>query len=173
MRPHSVASPHGIRMDPYYWLRDDERADPQVLAHLAAENAYRERCMAAVKPFEDALYEEIIARLKQDDASVPYRKRGYWYHSRFEPGREHPIFARRKGALDAAEEILLDVNALAVGHDYFQIGALEVSPDGAWLAYCEDTVGRRQFTLRFKNLRSGETLEHGDPRCRGRPRVGQ
>jgi len=163
MRPHSVASPHGIRVDPYYWLRDDARADPQVLAHLAAENAYRQRCMAAVKPFEDALYEEIIARLKQDDASVPYRKSGYWYHSRFEPGREHPIFARRKGALDAAEEILLDVNALAVGHDYFQIGALEVSPDGAWLAYCEDTVGRRQFTLRFKNLRSGETLETAIP----------
>jgi oligopeptidase B len=159
MRPHSVASPHGIRVDPYYWLRDDARADRQVLAHLAAENAYRQRCMAAVKPFEDALYEEIIARLKQDDASVPYRKSGYWYHSRFEPGREHPIFARRKGALDAAEEILLDVNALAVGHDYFQIGAMEVSPDGAWLAYCEDTVGRRQFTLRFKDLRSGETLE--------------
>jgi oligopeptidase B len=163
MRPHSLASPHGIRVDPYYWLRDDARADPQVLAHLAAENAYRQRCMAAVKPFEDALYEEIIARLKQDDASVPYRKSGYWYHSRFEPGREHPIFARRKGALDAAEEILLDVNALAVGHDYFQIGALEVSPDGAWLAYCEDTVGRRQFTLRFKNLRSGETLETAIP----------
>ncbi len=158
MRPHAVASPHGVRIDPYYWLRDDERADPQVLAYLAAENAYRQRCMAAVKPFEDALYEEIIARLKQDDASVPYRKHGYWYHSRFEPGKEHPIFARRKGAIDAAEEILLDVNALAVGHEYFQIGALEVSPDDAWLAYCEDTVGRRQFTLRFKNLRSGEIL---------------
>ena len=163
MRPHSVASPHGTRVDPYYWLRDDERADPQVLAHLAAENAYRQRCMAAAKPFEDALYEEIIARLKQDDASVPYRKSGYWYHSRFEPGREHPIFARRKGAIDAAEEILLDVNAMAVGHDYFQIGALEVSPDGTWLAYCEDTVGRRQFTLRFKDLRSGETLETAIP----------
>src|SRR5882672_1848168 len=163
MRPHSVDSPHGIRMDPYYWLRDDRRADPQVLAYLAAENAYRQRCMAAVKPFEDALYEEIVARLKQDDASVPYRKRGYWYHSRFEPGMEHPIFARRKGAIDAPEEILLDANALAVGRDYFLIGALEVSPDGAWLAYCEDTVGRRQFTLRFKNLRSGETLETAIP----------
>jgi len=150
-------------MDPYYWLRDDRRADPQVLAYLAAENAYRQRCMAAVKPFEDALYEEIVARLKQDDASVPYRKRGYWYHSRFEPGMEHPIFARRKGAIDAPEEILLDANALAVGRDYFLIGALEVSPDGAWLAYCEDTVGRRQFTLRFKNLRSGETLETAIP----------
>jgi oligopeptidase B len=159
LRPRSVASPHGGRTDCYYWLRDDERADPQVLAYLTAENAYRERCMAAAKPFENTLYEEIVARLKQDDASVPYRFRGYWYHSRFEPGKEHPIFARRKGAVDAAEEILLDVNALAVGHDYFQIGALEVSPDGTWLAFCEDTVGRRQFTLRFKNLRSGEILD--------------
>jgi oligopeptidase B len=159
VRPHPVASPYGSRTDSYYWLRDDERADPQLLAYLNAENAYRERCMAAAKPFENTLYEEIVARLKQDDASVPYRFRGYWYHSRFEPGKEHPIFARRKGAIDAAEEILLDVNAMAVGHDYFQIGALEVSPDGTWLAFCEDTVGRRQFTLRFKNLRSGEILD--------------
>jgi oligopeptidase B len=158
IRPHLVTSPHGDRMDPYYWLRDDERADPSVLEYLAAENAYRERCMAADKPFENALYEEIIARLKQDDASVPYAKRGYWYHARFEPGKEHPIFARRKGSLDAPEEILLDANALAVGHDYYRIDALEISPDDAWLAFCEDTVGRRQYRVRFKDLRSGEIL---------------
>ena len=158
MRPHAVASPQGIRTDPYYWLRDDERTDPEVLAYLKAENAYRERCMAPVKPFENALYEEIVARLKQDDASVPYRKSGYWYYSRFEPGKEHPIFARRLGHLDAPEQILLDANALAVGHEYYRIGALEVSPDGAWLAFCEDTVGRRQYTLRFKNLGTGEFL---------------
>jgi oligopeptidase B len=163
IRPHTVDSPHSSRTDPYYWLRDDERTNPEVLAYLAAENAYRERCMAAVKPFEDSLYAEIVARLKQDDASVPYRKRGYWYHSRFAPGKEHPIFARRKGAIDAPEEILLDVNALAVGHDYYQIGTFEISPDGAWLAYCEDTVGRRQFTLRFKDLRSGEILDVAIP----------
>jgi oligopeptidase B len=158
MRPHAVTSPYGARTDPYYWLRDDERTNPEVLAYLAAENAYRERCMAPAKPFEDALYAEIVSRLKQDDASVPYRKRGYWYHTRFEPGKEHPIFARRKGAIEAPEELLLDANALAAGHDYYRIGALEVSPDAAWLAFCEDTVGRRQFTLRFKNLRSGEIL---------------
>jgi oligopeptidase B len=158
MRPHSVASPHGVRMDPYYWLRDDERANPEVLDYLAAENAYRERCMAAARPFENALYEEIVARLKQDDASVPYRKSGYWYHSRFEHGKEHPIFARRRGSIEAPEEILLDANALAVGHDYYRIDSLEVSPDGAWLAFCEDTVGRRQYRLRFKNLQSGEIL---------------
>jgi oligopeptidase B len=158
VRPHTLTSPQGVRTDPYYWLRDDARTNPQVLAYLAAENAYRERCMAPSKPFENALYEEIVARLKQDDSSVPYRKHGYWYHSRFEPGQEHPIFARRKGSIDAPEEILLDANALAAGHDYYRIGALEVSPDATWLAFCEDTVGRRQFTLRFKNLATGEIL---------------
>jgi oligopeptidase B len=162
-RPHSVTSPMGERTDPYYWLRDDERTNPEVLAYLQAENAYRERCMAPSKGFEDALYEEIVARLKQDDATVPYRKHGYWYNTRFEPGKEHPIFARRRGAIDAPEEILLDANALAVGHDYYKIGALEVSPDSAWLAYCEDTVGRRQYTLRFKNLSTGETLQTAIP----------
>src|SRR5471032_2543995 len=129
IRPHSVASPQGLRVDPYYWLRDDERTNPEVLAYLNAENAYRERSMAAGKPFEDALYEEIVSRLKQDDASVPYRKHGYWYYSRFEPGKEQPIYARREGTMDAPEEILLDANALAEGHDYYKIGSLDVSPN--------------------------------------------
>ncbi len=159
VRPHVVTSPHGSRIDPYYWLRDDTRTNPEVLGYLAAENEYRERCTAALKPFENALYEEIVSRLKQDDQSVPYRKLGYWYNTRFEPGKEHPIFVRRKDSPDAAEEVLLDVNALAVGHDYYRIGALEVSPNCAWLAFCEDTVGRRQYTLRFKNLTTGEILK--------------
>src|ERR1700722_1607026 len=162
-RPHAVTSPQGARTDPYYWLRDDERANPEVLAYLTAENAYRERCMSAGKPFEDALYQEIISRLKQDDASVPYRKHGYWYNTRFEPGKEHPIFARRRGSLEAPEEILLNANALAAGHDYYRIGALEVSPDCMWLAFCEDTVGRRQYALRFKNLATGEILAAAIP----------
>jgi oligopeptidase B len=156
--PHAVPSPHGGRVDPYYWLRDDTRTDPRVLAYLTAENAYRERRMADAKPFENELYEEIVARLKQDDSSVPYRRRGYWYGMRFEPGKEHPIFTRRKDTPEAPEEILLDVNELAAAHEYYQVGALEISPDSNWLAYCEDTVGRRQYTLRFKNLKSGETL---------------
>jgi len=156
VRPHALRSPHGERSDPYYWLRDDERADPEVLAYLREENAYRERSMAPLKPLENTLYEEIIARLKQDDATVPYRKNGYWYNTRYETGKEHPIFARRKDSPGAAEEILLDANLLAAAHDYYQIGSIEVSPDSNWLAFCEDTVGRRQFTLRIKNLVSGE-----------------
>jgi oligopeptidase B len=158
VRPHSVESPHGDRIDPYYWLRDDARADPQVLDYLRAENDYRERSMARLKPLETALYEEIVARLKQDDATVPYRKSGYWYNTRYETGKEHPIFARRRDLPGAPEEILLDANLLAASHEYYQIGALEISPDSNWLAFCEDTVGRRQYALRFKNLLSGEML---------------
>jgi oligopeptidase B len=156
VRAHPVTSPFGVRTDPYYWLRDDERTDPEVLAYLKAENAFREGCMARAKPLEDALYGEILARIKQDDSTVPYRKNGYWYSTRFEPGKEHPIFVRRQTSLEAPEEILLDANLLSLGHEYYRIGALEISPDGRWLAFCDDTVGRRQFTLRFKDLRSGE-----------------
>jgi oligopeptidase B len=157
-KPYAVVSPHGTRIDPYYWLRDDERSNPDVLAYLKEENAFRERSMAQLKPLENALYEEIYARLKQDDSTVPYRKNGYWYSTRFEPGKEHPIFVRRKNSLDAPEEILLDANVLAAGHEYYRIGAIDISMDTVWMAYCEDTVGRRQFTLRFKNLESGEIL---------------
>jgi oligopeptidase B len=161
MRPHAVKSAHGERIDQYYWLRDDERTDPQVLAYLGEENLYRERSMAPLKPLEDELYEEIIARLKQDDSTVPYRRHGFWYNTRYEPGKEHPIFARRKDAPGAREEVLLDANQLAAGHEFFQIGAVEISPDSNWMAFCEDTVGRRQFSVRIKNLLSGEITTPG------------
>jgi len=166
-RPHPVDSPHGRRIDPYYWLRDDERAGPEVLAYLDAENEYQRHCRAAVGPLEEELFTEIIARLKQDDASVPYRRNGFWYYTRFETGKEHPIFARRRAAPGGAasvaaglgqagpEEILLDANELALGYDYYQIGALELAPNSELLAFCEDTVGRRQYRLRFKDLRTG------------------
>ena len=158
-REHSVAAPHGaVRMDEYYWLRDDSRENPDVLAYLNAENAYTDAVMAPLEPLRARLYDELVGRVKQDDASVPYRWKGYWYYTRFEEGREYPIHARRKGEMDAPEEILLDVNALAEGHGYYGIGSWEVSPDGRLLAYAEDTVGRRQFTLRFKNLETGELL---------------
>jgi oligopeptidase B len=161
-RPHRVVSPHGDRIDPYYWLRDDERRDPAVLAYLEAENAYKERHLAG--PLRETIYGEILARLKQDDASVPYFKDGYWYYTRFETGKEHPIFARRATTLDAPEEIVIDGNeraafGRAMGREYYQLGAAEVSLSGEWLAFCEDFVGRRQYELRFKNLRTHETFE--------------
>lgn len=157
-RPHRLRSPCGERDDPYYWLRDDERQDPQVLAYLQAENEYRLHGTAPSQALEEALYTEIVGRVKQDDCSVPYRKDGYWYYRRFETGGEYPVYARRCGTLDAPEQILLDGNGLSQGHEYYEIGSLEISPDGQWLAWCEDVVGRRQYRLRFKNLSSGETL---------------
>lgn len=157
-RPHDVTSPHGTRVDPYYWLRDDERKDPDVLAYLNAENAYTDAVLAPVKSLEDTLFGELRARVKEDDTSVPTFERGYWYYARYETGKQYPIYARRAGTMDAAEEILLDGNALAVGHAFYKIGSLEVSPDGKLLAYAEDTVGRNQFVLRVKNLATGALL---------------
>jgi oligopeptidase B len=161
--PHIIASPHGERADPYYWLRDDERRDPAVRAYLTAENEYKERLLAPVAPLRDTLYGEIIGRLKPDDSSVPYFKNGYWYYSRYEANREHPVFARRRSSLEAPEEIILDCNeraatGRAAGHDYYQIGSIEVSPNSRWLAVCEDFVGRRQYELRFRDLVTGEIL---------------
>jgi len=158
VRPHPIASPHGTRIDPYYWLRDDSREDPEVLAYLKAENEYRAASMAPTAALEQRLYEEFIARLKQDDSSVPYRKAGYWYYTRYEPGQEHGIHARRRGSLEAPEEILIDGNERARGHDFYQLGGLEVSRGARWLAFCEDTIGRREYTLRFKDLATGEVL---------------
>jgi oligopeptidase B len=171
-KPHEVKAPHGaVRNDEYYWLRDDKRQDKAVIAYLNAENAYTSQVMAPLKPLEDKLYEEIVARIKQDDGSVPYRERGWWYYSRFETGQDYPIHARRKdrdGANaqsmlaasqkpDADEEVLLDVNALAKGKDYYNVGDWDVTQDNGTLAYAEDTNGRRQYTIRFKSLATGET----------------
>ncbi|MGA2343650.1 MAG: S9 family peptidase [Steroidobacteraceae bacterium] len=163
LHPHIIASPHGGRADPYYWLRDDERRDPAVRAYLTAENAYKERRLAPVAALRDTLYNEIVGRLKPDDASVPYFKDGFWYYSRYEAGREHPVFARRRSSLQEPEEIILDCNeraaaGRAAGHDYYQLGAIEISPNARWLALCEDFVGRRQYELRFRDLESGEIL---------------
>jgi len=169
---HQVKAPFGaVREDAYYWLRDDERQDKAMLAYLNAENAYTDQVMAPLKPLQDKLYDEIVGRIKQDDASVPYRERGWWYYSRFEAGKDYPIQARRKdasgvdagtiqqanGAGDfAAEQVLLDVNTMAAGKDYFNVGDAEVSQDNRLLAWAEDDVGRRQYVIRFKNLDTGE-----------------
>ncbi len=142
--PHVVASPHGARQDEYYWLRDDARTDPRVLAHLAAENAYREAELAHLQPLEQRLYDEIVGRIRQDDRSVPYRYRGHWYYARYETGEEYPVHARRTGTLEAPEEVLLDLRERAHGLDYYELGAYDVSPDDAIPAWTDDTVGRRR-----------------------------
>lgn len=158
-RPHVVRAPHGAeRQDEYYWLRDDSRQDPAMLAYLNAENAYADAAMAPLAALKDSLYEELVGRIKQDDSSVPFFENGYWYYTRFEEGREYPIHARRAGSMEAAEEVLLDINQLAEGKGFYQVGRFEVSPDNRLLAYFEDSSGRRQFTLRVKDLESGELL---------------
>jgi oligopeptidase B len=162
-RPHQVKAPFGAtRDDAYYWLRDDSRKAPEMLAYLEAENAYADAAMAPLRPLQDKVYEEIVGRIKQDDSSVPYRERGWWYYSRFETGQDYPIHARRAdigGRYDEAapEQVLLDVNAMAVGKDYFSVGDYETSQDNTLLAWAEDDVGRRQYTIHFRNLATGET----------------
>jgi oligopeptidase B len=157
-RPFDVVSPNGNRRDDYYWLRDDTRKSRDVLGYLEAENAYRDAYMAPSARLTQKLYDELVARLKPDDASVPVLERGYFYYSRFVPGLDYAVYARRKGTMTAPEEVLLDGNVMALGHSFFQIGDTEVSPDGTLLAYTEDDVGRRQYTLHVKNLKTGEAL---------------
>jgi oligopeptidase B len=157
-KPHAVESPNGTRDDPYYWLRDDTRQSPEVLGYLEAENAYRDAMMAHTADLQRSLYEEITGRLDPDESTVPVLEHGWWYYLRYEPGRDYPIFARRNGTMTAPEQILLDDNELAAGHEFFNVGARTVSPDGKLLAYAEDTVGRRQYTLRIKDLETGRLL---------------
>jgi oligopeptidase B len=157
-RPFMVTSPFGARPDPWYWLRDDKRADKDMLAYLEAENAYMAKVMAPHRALEDKLYGEIVGRIKQDDSSVPQRQHGYWYYTRYEPGKEYPILARKRGSLDAPEQVILDGNERAKGHEFYAVANLEVSPDGRWAAVAEDTVGRRQYTIRIRDMQTGEWL---------------
>ncbi|MEZ5457531.1 MAG: S9 family peptidase [Lysobacteraceae bacterium] len=167
-RPHEVKAPHGAtRQDEYYWLRDDTRQDAEMLDYLKAENAYADAMLASQATLRDALYEEMVGRIKQDDSTVPYLEDGYWYYVRYEDGKEYPIHARRRGSMEAAEEVLLDVNQLAEGKGFYQAAGLEVSPDGSKLAFFEDTSGRRQYTLRVKDLGTGAMLSDSVPGLSG------
>ncbi len=160
-RPFVVVSPQGNREDPWYWLRDDERKDPDVIGYLEAENAYYQAYESRYAGLVDTLFDEIVGRIKQDDSTVPVFDNGYWYYARFEEGKQYAIHARRKGSMDAPEEVLLDGNAMAEGHAFFQIAGYEVSDDNRLLAWAEDTVGRRQFVLKVRDLASGEMLADG------------
>ncbi|MET0273655.1 MAG: S9 family peptidase, partial [Phenylobacterium sp.] len=162
-RPHEVTAPAGTRTDEYYWLRDDTRKNPEMLGYLAAENAYADAVLAKTKPLAATLLKEMVAREKQDDASVPYRQRGYWYYSRLEAGKDYPVLARRKGTMSAPEEVLLDENAMAAGKGFFSVGASVVSQDNRLLAWAEDTVGRSQYGLKVKDLATGQVLSDAVP----------
>jgi len=165
-RPYVVKSPHGDRDDPYYWLRDDERKDPDVLAYLEAENAYRDAMMKPVEGLKQTLFEELVGRMKKTEEFVPHLDRGYYYTRRHEEGKEYAIVGRKKGSLDAEEEIILDQNERAKGHEFYSNGDYEVSPNENLLAFAEDTVGRRQYVIRFKDLSTGKVLEDEIPNAK-------
>ncbi|MEM9991981.1 MAG: oligopeptidase B, partial [Bacteroidota bacterium] len=157
---------HGdTRVDNYFWL--NQREDQAVIDYLNAENAYTDKMTAHLKPLQEELFEEIKGRIKQDDTSVPYRENGYYYISRYEKGQEYPIYSRKKGSLDAEEEIMLNVNELAKDYDYYAVGGRNVSQDNKILCFAEDTLSRRIYTLRFKNLETGEMLEDVIPGSAG------
>jgi oligopeptidase B len=154
-RPYDVVSPNGTRNDPYYWLRDDSRSKPDVLGYLKAENAYYESQSVLFQPLTEKLSSEIIGRLKQDDASVPYKWRDYVYYTRFETGKEYPIHARHPLA-SKTEEILVDANKESQGKGFYNVGRRAISPKQDLVAFPEDTNGRRQYTLRFRDIKTGK-----------------
>jgi oligopeptidase B len=152
--PHEQTLHGERRVDDYFWLR--EKSSPEVIAYLQAENAYTEAMTRESRPFEEALYKEMLARIKQTDLSVPYRLRGYYYYSRTEEGKQYPIQCRKQGSLEGEEEVLLDLNEKADEHKFLGLGAFAVSDDDRYLAFTLDTTGFRQYTLHVKDLASGE-----------------
>lgn len=157
---------HAItRTDNYFWLND--RENPEVIKYLEEENNYSTEILKKTEKLQTEIYDEIIGRIKQDDTSVPYRLNGYYYYVRFEEGKEYPVYCRKKESLEGAEEILLNVNEMAEGHEYYQVAGLSVSPDNKKIAFGVDTVSRRIYTIYFKDLDSGEISEFSIPGTSG------
>lgn len=154
VRPHELTAHNHTRIDNYFWLND--REDQEVIDYLNAENAYYEAETAHTKAFQTDLFEEMKSRIKEDDSSVPYFYNGYYYITRFEKGKDYPIFSRKKESLEAEEEIMFDCNVMAEGQSYFHLRGINVSEDNQWVAFGVDTVSRREYTLQVKNLITGE-----------------
>jgi oligopeptidase B len=166
----------GNRIDNYYWIKltdeqkNAEQKDEQtqkVVNYLTAENEYLTAKMKHTEALQKKLYDEMIGRIKQTDESVPYKDNGYWYYTRYEQGQEYPIYCRKKGTMESAEEILLNVNDMAKGHDYYSITGLSVSEDNNLLAYAEDSVSRRRYTVYVKDLKTGKLVEEPVPNTEG------
>ncbi len=154
--PKTLKKHKETRIDNYFWLND--RENPEVIDYLNQENAYYESMTSHTKGLQDALYEEMKGRIKEDDSSVPYFYNGYYYITRFEAGQDYPIFSRKKGSLSAEEEVMFNCNELAKGNTYFKLGGLSVSPDNKFASFAVDVVGRRIYTIQVKNLETGEIL---------------
>lgn len=153
------------RVDPYFWLR--ERDNPEVIDYLNAENDYRETVMAKTNKFETALFEEMKSRIKEDDSSVPYKMDDYWYYTRYEEGQEYPIYCRKKGSLEAPEDILLNVNELAQGRDFCSVRGFKASPDHRYISYAVDFVGRRKYMLKVMDTTTSSYLSDEIPDMTG------
>ncbi|TXG39787.1 S9 family peptidase [Seonamhaeicola maritimus] len=156
-RPKELSIHNDVRIDNYYWLND--RDNQEVIDYLNAENEYTKQVMQHTESFQKDLFEEMKSRIKEDDTSVPYKLNGYWYLTRFEKGKDYPIYARKKESLEAKEEVLFDCNEMAKEHTYFKLGGIAISPDNKLAAYTTDIVSRRQYTIRIKNLETGNVLE--------------
>lgn len=154
--PHKLEKHGHVRNDDYYWLNN--RENPEVIDYLNKENDYYKKATAHTVDFQKDLFEEMKSRIKEDDQSVPYLYNGYFYITRHEKGKDYPIYSRKKGSLEAKEEILFDCNEMAKEQSYFQLGGLSISEDNKWAAFSVDLVSRRQYTLQFKNLETNEIL---------------
>jgi oligopeptidase B len=153
------------RVDNYYWL--NERDNPKVMEYLEAENRYTDSVLGHTKEFQEELYDEMVGRIKQTDTSVPYRLNGYYYYTRYEEEKEHPVYCRKRGSLGGAEEIVLNVNEMAEGHKFYRVAGRNVSPNTKLLAYGVDTLSRRIYTIRFKDVSTGKILDDKIPNTDG------
>lgn len=154
------------RMDPYFWL--NERENPEVIRYLEEENSYADLIMKDTEELQEELFEEMKSRYKKDDESLPYFFNGYWYIVRYEEGKEYPIFCRKQHSLDQPEEIIVDVNILAEGENFFEVGSVAVSPDNRLASFSADNIGRRIYTINFKDLETGEILADQIPNTTGK-----
>lgn len=171
-KPHELKAHGDVRQDEYYWMNDYFKKGPDssnVVKYLEAENRYFDTMMAGTNTLQEKLYEEMKGRIKEDDESVPYFKNGYFYYTRVVKGKDYYVLCRRKGNMKAAEEVMLDVNAMAEGHSYFSVGGTAVSPDNKLLAYGVDTVSRREYVIYIKNLETGEIFKDAITRTEADP----
>ena len=152
--PQELTIHNDVRIDNYYWLND--KNNPEVIDYLNAENVYTKQMTLHTQEFQKSLFEEMKGRIKEDDSSVPYKLNGYWYLTKYEAGRDYPIYVRKKKTLEAEEELLFDCNDMAKGLSYFNLGGISISPDNTLAAFSTDTVSRRQYTIQIKNLITGE-----------------
>ncbi len=174
--PYEMESHGHKRIDDYYWMRltdeqkSAEKYDGQtqdVVNYISKETDYLNNSLKHTKKLQNTLYDEMVGRIKKDDQSVPYLDNEYYYYSRYEKKKEYPIYCRKYKSLDNDEEIILDVNKLAEGYEYFAVGGMAVSPNNKWLSYGVDTLSRRFYNIYFKNLLTGEVIEQTIPNTTG------